>query len=311
MFPHDVHLLYLSTHLAISSRTQATSSTNTKRLYLVRAPLLANERGSSRSSVRVDVIASACLSFCGSTAKYASPFGWPCTMIGTIAWFQEATLAAVASVIASLSIWLFPAAGPLGATLSNGTHAWSPTVIVLSLDGFKPQYLASSLTPTLASLAANGSWMSRGERHASNNVLAAEYMLPASPSLTFPNHWSIQTGLQPSGHGIIANDFHLAPDEHGRIRPNSSFYYTDPARSWDPKWWKGVSMWEHLERRNIATANLMWPGPPVTEHGTQSTHFQRYEKGWSLQQRHDRVFEWLDLEVSQRPQFICGELEVK
>lgn len=70
-------------------------------------------------------------------------------------------------------------------------------------------------------------------------------------------------------------------------------------------------MWEHLERRNIATANLMWPGPPVTEHGTQSTHFQRYEKGWSLQQRHDRVFEWLDLEVSQRPQFICGELEVK
>lgn len=224
---------------------------------------------------------------------------------------REAALAAVTSLVLSL-LWRLPYFQPLEwqATLSNGTHAWAPTVLLISLDGFKPAYLRSGRVPTLKSL-------SQGRRPVSlaqddqPAVLTADYMLPVSPSLTFPNHWSLQTGLQPSSHGVIANDFHIAPHEDGRLRKNSSFYYTDPNRSWDAKWWKGSPIWEHLERMGIKTANLMWPGPPVTQRQVSSTHFQRYEKGWTLEDRHDRIMSWLDMRTEQRPQFISGECSVR
>lgn len=195
--------------------------------------------------------------------------------------------------------------------LSNGTHIWEPTVILLSLDGFKPAYLDTDLTPFLHKLTHNGKgisypWHIRSVATQAVQTLSAEYMLPVSPSLTFPNHWALQTGLQPSSNGIIANDFHLLPFNDGQHRPNSSFYYTDPRRSWDAKWWKGIPIWEHLELSNLRTANLMWPGPPVTERGGRSSIFQKYEKGWTLSERRDQILQWLDLEGEVRPQFICG-----
>ncbi|KAH0446003.1 hypothetical protein IEQ34_025162 [Dendrobium chrysotoxum] len=151
----------------------------------------------------------------------------------------------------------------------------------------------SGLVPTLKALTEGKSDLIQDHTPS----LAAEYMLPASPSLTFPNHWTLQTGLNPSSHGIVANDFHLTPHYDGRLRKNSSFYYTDPNQSWSPKWWRGVSIWEHLETNNVKTANLMWPGP---------RHFQRYQKGWTLKQRHDKIVSWLDLPATDRPQFICA-----
>jgi predicted AlkP superfamily pyrophosphatase or phosphodiesterase len=69
---------------------------------------------------------------------------------------------------------------------SNGTHAWESTVLLISLDGLKPDYLDSGYLPTLLDLA-EGRWPI-GLHHLSS-VLHAESMIPVSPSLTFPNHW--------------------------------------------------------------------------------------------------------------------------
>lgn len=117
-------------------------------------------------------------------------------------------------------------------------------------------------------------------------------------------HQSIQTGLQPSSHGIIANDFHAQSLDS---LSSQTFYYTDPSRSWDPKWWKGTSVWEQLEKLEIKTANLMWPGPPITENNISSTYFQEYEKGWTLKNRLDKMFSWLDKDEDKRPRFLCGK----
>lgn len=227
------------------------------------------------------------------------------TMLTGFGRIREAIIAATTSVFLSL-LFRLPnfESHSNEAFLSNGTHAWSPTVILLSLDGFKPSYLESGYTPNLQTLS-QGRYTSLHDRNVPG-VLTSEYMLPASPSLTFPNHWTLQTGLQPSSHGIIANDFHKVHGKHGYLGRNSSFYYTDPNRSWNPSWWHGSPLWEHLENKGLQTANLMWPGPPLTRNNKSSTYFQKYEKGWSVERRHDQIMNWLDLDTNKRPQFISA-----
>ncbi|PWN44051.1 Phosphodiest-domain-containing protein [Ceraceosorus guamensis] len=202
--------------------------------------------------------------------------------------------------------------------LSNGTHSWHRTVLLLSLDGVRPDYIAPSsggisssalpdreeVSPTTRSLLPTLSRM-----HASGKALLAEYMLPVMPSLTFPNHWSILTGLTPLSHGIVANDFHLIEDESApRNAPYlpRQFYYTRPEQSWDGAWWYGSPIWEVVQNAGRRAAVLMWPGPPVTRDGVSPDLFQKYEKGWSPQRRLDKMVEWLYLPTKERPELVCA-----
>ncbi|WVQ96932.1 hypothetical protein IAU59_004040 [Kwoniella sp. CBS 9459] len=97
--------------------------------------------------------------------------------------------------------------------LWNGTASFHPTVILISLDGFRPSYLDTHahLLPNLISLGSrtpspNTDDDDNDEVHGGWGV-RAESMQPVFPTLTFPNHWSLMTGLYPESHGIIANDF--------------------------------------------------------------------------------------------------------
>jgi predicted AlkP superfamily pyrophosphatase or phosphodiesterase len=101
-------------------------------------------------------------------------------------------------------------------TLYNGTHIFKPTTILISLDGFRADFLNRGLTPTLQSFIEQG--------------VAPEYMMPSFPSVTFPNHFTLATGLYPESHGIVGNTFWDPVIE-------KEFYYTDPARSMTPEWW--------------------------------------------------------------------------
>lgn len=74
-------------------------------------------------------------------------------------------------------------------TLSNGTHDFAPTTVLISLDGFRADFLHRGLTPTLKSFVQQG--------------VSPMYMMPSFPSLTFPNHFTLVTGLYPSEHGEI------------------------------------------------------------------------------------------------------------
>lgn len=91
--------------------------------------------------------------------------------------------------LASLSQWTFRADESAHAAtlhLSNGTHRWEPTVLMISLDGLKPEYLNSGHLPNLLKLS-QGHWPTDFDHDIS--ILAAESMIPVCPSLTFPNHW--------------------------------------------------------------------------------------------------------------------------
>lgn len=123
--------------------------------------------------------------------------------------------------------------------LSNGSHIFAPTTILISLDGFRADFLHRNLTPTLSEFVRSG--------------VSPKYMFPSFPSLTFPNHFTLVTGLHPESHGIVGNTF-WDPEMH------EEFYYTDPARSMTPKWWNAEPVWVTAELAGVTTAIHMWPG---------------------------------------------------
>lgn len=140
--------------------------------------------------------------------------------------------------IFSLSIALAAALSFL--TISVPLPARSPTVIIFSFDGFRFGYHLKALTPNIRRLIANG-------------TSAEEGLIPVFPTLTFPNHYSIATGLFPPYHGIINNYF---PDPDN---PDDIF----AAGNHDPKWWLGEPLWQTVARHGLNAAAYFWAGSEV------------------------------------------------
>lgn len=157
--------------------------------------------------------------------------------------------------------------------VSNGTALFAPTTIIISLDGFRADFLARGLTPRLSALVAEG--------------VSPEYMLPSFPSVTFPNHYTLATGLYPESHGIVGNTF-WDPE----LR--AEFYYTDPARSLDPKWWGGEPFWVTAELQGIRTAVHMWPGSEAHVMRVEPSFLDRYDGKEPLVQKSARILGFLD-----------------
>lgn len=135
-------------------------------------------------------------------------------------------------------------------------------------------------------------------------------MLPSFPSVTFPNHYTLATGLYPESHGVVGNTFWDPELE-------AEFYYIDPARSMHPKWWQGGEpLWVTAERQNVRTAIHMWPGSEA-HLLPEPTYLDAYNGNEPLPNKVDRIFQLLDipntgpnLQTIQRPQFIAAYVPV-
>ncbi|QRV89320.1 pyrophosphatase/phosphodiesterase [Ceratobasidium sp. AG-Ba] len=184
--------------------------------------------------------------------------------------------------------------------MNNGTHDFQKTVIVVSIDGFRADYLERGLTPHLLATANSGlraQWLQPCYPVRQDPTSESRTHISLPKVLTFPNHWSMITGLYPESHGIIANYF---------IDPitKSRFFYQDPAQSWNASWWGGEPMWETARKAGLLTANLMWPGPPVTRDGYSASYFIPFRSDITLLQKADQIFGWLDKPFDQRPQLV-------
>lgn len=171
------------------------------------------------------------------------------------------------------------------ALYSNGTHEFKKTVLMVSIDGLRADYLDRGLTPHLLDISREG--------------IRAKYMKPIFPTLTFPNHWALMTGLYAESHGIIANNFWDPVFQ-------DTFHYARVESAQNPSWWLGEPVWETAERAGIITANLMWPGPWSTSSGVNSTYFLPWENNYALEKKLSNLLEWVDLPLEERPQLILG-----
>jgi predicted AlkP superfamily pyrophosphatase or phosphodiesterase len=164
----------------------------------------------------------------------------------------------------------------------RATDAVSGPVILISIDGFRADYFDRGLTPTLAALAKDG--------------VRAQALKPAFPTLTFPNHYTLVTGLYPDHHGIVNNRM---------IDPVSGkqFVYKDEKLIADPAWWGGEPLWVSVEKQGRHAATMFWPGSDVAIDGVRPSHWLHFDGRMSPDRRVDQLLQWTDLRGAQKPVF--------
>lgn len=166
-----------------------------------------------------------------------------------------------------------PDTAPPGPYASDPYTKTEARVLLVSVDGFRRDYLDRANTPTLDRLASEG--------------VLLDGLVPAFPTMTFPNHYTLATGLHPAHHGIIDNSFY-APDLH------DWFSMTSTSAQRDPRWWGGEPIWITAERQGVTAGTHFWVGSEVRwEHGISQTWRVDYDGSIPFRERVDRVVYWL------------------
>lgn len=176
---------------------------------------------------------------------------------------------------------------------ASANEARRPVTILISIDGFRAGYLQRGATPNLTRLAAQG---------------ISGPMRPSFPSKTFPNHWTLVTGLVPDHHGIVGN----------RMEDPAHRGETFTTASDAPYWWNAAPpIWVEAERAGIRTGTVFWPGANVAwgstvtkpDHGDYAGGIRprdwlQYNQAVNDSQRVDTVLDWLRRPAASRPRFV-------
>ncbi|KUI73442.1 hypothetical protein VM1G_08953 [Cytospora mali] len=172
--------------------------------------------------------------------------------------------------------------------VSNGTALFAPTTIIISLDGFRADFLQKGLTPRLNALVKEG--------------VSPLYMNPSFPSVTFPNHFTLASGLYPEAHGIVGNSF-------WDPKLQEEFFYTDTNVSMQSKWWNGEPFWVTAEKQSVRSAIHMWPGSEAhIGGGAEPAFIDNYNGKETLSNKVARVLEFLDLPGTEDPDITAAEM---
>ena len=164
----------------------------------------------------------------------------------------------------------------------------TPYVVMISLDGFRHDYVEKHQAKRIGEIAKNG--------------VRAEKMIPAYPSNTFPNHISLITGLLPVNHGIVNNAF------YDKSRPAGDSYarYSMGKGYGDSTWLSGMPFWNLVEFNGIKAATYFWPESDARINGNLPSYHFHYSKYADYQNRVNQIVEWLSLPEVSRPHFIAG-----
>jgi len=158
-----------------------------------------------------------------------------------------------------------------------------PYVILISADGFRYDYAKKYEAQHVLSLTKKG--------------VRAKSMLPVFPSLTFPNHYSIATGMYPAHHGIVNNSFYDAAR-------NSSYAISKKKQVEDGTWYGGVPLWVLAEQQQMLSASFYWVGTEAPIQGILPTYYYSYNEQISIDKRIAVVVDWLRLPAEKRPHLI-------
>lgn len=157
-----------------------------------------------------------------------------------------------------------------------------PYVIMISADGFRYDYTQKYKAEHLQAL--------------SNSGVKAESMIPSFPSVTFPNHYSIVTGLYPAHQGIVNNKFYN--------RASNSYYYYKNKTGTEGKWYGGTPLWVLAEQQHMLSASFYWVGSEADIKNTRPTYYYPYTEKINIHQRIQTVVNWLNLPPESRPHLI-------
>ncbi|MGO1001500.1 alkaline phosphatase family protein [Lysobacter sp. CA196] len=153
-------------------------------------------------------------------------------------------------------------------------------LLLISIDGFRASYFELGLTPNIERFARDG--------------VRAQWMTPSYPSLTFPNHYTLVTGLRPDHHGVVHNS--MSDESLGR------FKISDRDAVGEMRWWNGGEpIWIGAQKAGLRSATLFWPGSEAPIHGLRPDRWRPFDAAVGENARVDEVLGWLGEPASTRP----------
>ena len=158
-----------------------------------------------------------------------------------------------------------------------------PYVILVSLDGFRYDYVERFQPPHLLEFIQAG--------------VQAESMIPSYPSKTFPNHYSIATGMYPENHGLVANSF-FDPEK------DAVYKIGDRQKVEDGSWYKGTPLWVNAEQNGMVAASYFFVGSEADIQGVLPSYYFQYEHNTPNEKRVNQALQWLKLPEEERPHLI-------
>jgi len=161
------------------------------------------------------------------------------------------------------------------------------TVVLISIDGFRHDYIELHGAPNIEKIAQQG--------------IRAEGLIPVYPSKTFPNHLSIVTGQYPSNHGIVDNNFYdTERKQHYKMGDGVQ----------DSTWLTTLPIWNLAEFQGVKAATFFWPESEARINGRTASYFYKYSTPTPNRQRIDQIVQWLKLPKAARPRLVTGYFSV-
>ncbi|MFT7248602.1 MAG: putative AlkP superfamily pyrophosphatase or phosphodiesterase [Psychromonas sp.] len=165
----------------------------------------------------------------------------------------------------------------------SSTAQEKPYVLLISFDGFRHDYVSRFNTPNFDDFIKEGT--------------AAQSLRPSFPSKTFPNHYTLVTGLYPGNHGLVGNQFYdkSRKAEYG-IRNRSSVQ--------DAYFYGGMPLWQLTQENGYKSASYFWVGSEAAIKGRFPDYYYLYDGQVDNYERVDQCIKWLNIPIAKRPRFI-------
>lgn len=189
-----------------------------------------------------------------------------------------------------LSLLLLVCAWTACASLPDPAHAQNPEphVVMVSFDGFRHDYVQRFLS--------QGGELANFQRLLEEGA-SAEGLIPSYPSSTFPNHYTLVTGLYPGNHGLVNNRFFSR-------RLNLDYSMSKRERVQDARFYGGLPLWQYVQQQGLKAASYFWVGSEAPVAGAFPDHYFIYDGARADEERVVAVLSWLALPEQERPRFI-------
>jgi predicted AlkP superfamily pyrophosphatase or phosphodiesterase len=168
-------------------------------------------------------------------------------------------------------------------TINSKASLEKPYLILISLDGFRWDYIEKYNPPYLSNFIKNG--------------VKAESLIPSYPSKTFPNHYTIATGLYPDKHGIIGNSFYS-------YKKNLTYKIGNREMVEDGSFYGGTPIWVLADKASMVSASYFFVGSEANIQGIKPTYYYTYDASIKNDVRITQALDWLDLPLKNRPHLI-------